>query len=258
MSEADRTKNFAVEPETELFTKAAAQDLELFAFLHDREVNGETVKALRANKFQDQLSLLLQRSEAKKALTAFDEAIAEIPDPTENKVLNDLAADYACVYLRFKYRASPTESVWFDDDGLERQAPMFDVCNWYRRYGLKNCDWANRPDDHLVLQLDFLAYLLESACSNTDVKLIDIIQFMDKHILRWIHLFADQLKEAGAAAFYAALARITAVYLEELREHLQEITGIERLIAEDNNKPTDAPINKDNELPYVPGMGPGW
>ncbi len=238
------------------FVEAAAADLKLFAILHDREPSGQIIEALHRCRFQEQLSLLLHRSEGKTALRAFDNAIAHLPDPVDNATLDDLAAEYACVYLRFKYRASPTESVWFDDDGLERQVPMFQVRSWYHRHNLTSRDWANRPDDHVVLQLEFLAHLLRSASSATDLP--DVARFMDEHILRWIKLFAEQLKNTGAAAYFTALALVTAAYLEELRDHLEELTGIPRTVAEDGAKPTETPARNDEEQPYSPGVGPGW
>jgi TorA maturation chaperone TorD len=238
------------------FVEAAAADLKLFAILHDREPSGQIIEALHRCRFQEQLSLLLHCSEGKTALCAFDNAIARLPHPIDNATLDDLAAEYACVYLRFKYRASPTESVWFDDDGLERQTPMFQVRSWYHRHNLTSRDWANRPDDHVVLQLEFLAHLLNSASSATELP--DVARFMDEHVLRWIKLFAEQLKSAGAAAYFTTLAAVTAAYLEELRDHLEELTGIPRPVVEDGAKPTEIPAGNAEEQPYSPGVGPGW
>jgi len=242
------------------FADAAAADLKLFAILHDREPSGQIIEALHRCRFQEQLSLLLHGCEGKAALRAFDNAIEHIPDPIDIASLDDLAAEYACVYLRFKYRASPTESVWFDDDGLERQTPMFQVRSWYHRHGLTSGDWANRPDDHIVLQLEFLTHLFRSARSSTELP--DITHFMDQHILRWTNLFAAQLKKAEAADYFVALAGITAAYLEELRNHLEELTGVPRPVAKEGPKPTERPAckpaSKDDNKPYLPGVGPGW
>jgi TorA maturation chaperone TorD len=238
------------------FVEATAADLKLFAILHDREPSGQIIEALHRCRFQEQLSLLLHCSEGKTALCAFDNAIARLPHPIDNATLDDLAAEYACVYLRFKYRASPTESVWFDHDGLERQTPMFQVRSWYHRHNLTSRDWANRPDDHVVLQLEFLAHLLNSASSATELP--DVARFMDEHVLRWIKLFAEQLKSAGAAAYFTTLAAVTAAYLEELRDHLEELTGIPRPVVEDGAKPTEIPAGNAEEQPYSPGVGPGW
>ena len=40
---------------------------------------------------------------------------------------------------------------------------MFKAERWYRRHNLKVDDWAQRPADHLVIELRFLAYLASEA-----------------------------------------------------------------------------------------------
>ncbi len=77
--------------------------------------------------------------------------------------LDDLAADFAAIYLTHGYRVSPNESVWRDEEGLERQGPMFSVRAWYKHHNLQTPDWRIRADDHLVNELQFLAMLSQRA-----------------------------------------------------------------------------------------------
>ncbi len=242
------------------FAQAAAADLRLLSILHDREPRAEFIEALAACPLQDQLSLVLQKEGGKTALEAFDAAVAALPVPIDQAALDALATDYACVYLRYTYRASPTESVWLDKDGLERQEPMLAVRNWYRRYSLQINDWAKRPDDHLVLQLQFIAFLLEENQNGALPDLKASAQFLDEHLLRWIGRFADQLKKTGARPFFIGLAGVTAAYLDEMRDHLEMLTGQPRArpkpattIIDNRKTETDQDIQ-----PFHPGMGPGW
>jgi TorA maturation chaperone TorD len=178
-------------------------------------------------------------------------------------VLDAIAADHADIYQRYHYRASPTESVWRTEDGLERQAPMFQVQQWYRRHGLKVDDADKRPDDHIVLQLQFVAHVVEQAGAAGD--LVAVARFLDEHPLVWVGEFAERLGARGAAPFYAALAALTAAYLDELREHLVEITGHVRPVARPF-EPTRQPGGNKGELtcgdpdgrPFVPGVAPSW
>ena len=242
------------------FAQAAAADLRLLALLHDREPEIEILQALVACPLQDQLSLNLQKEGGKSALEALDTAIAALPVPIDQTTLDALASDYACVYLRYTYRASPTESVWFDKDGLERQEPMLAVRNWYNQYDLQIVDWAKRPADHLALQLQFVAFLLEKNESGTLPDLKASAQFLDEHLLRWIGLFADQLKKTQAMSYYVSIASVTATYLDEVRDHLEMLTGYPRA----KPKPTTTIIDNrktetDHDVqPYHPGVGPGW
>ena len=65
-----------------------------------------------------------------------------------------------CAFSTGRRRANPSGST---RTGLQQQAPMFDVKAWYKRHNLVSQDWAKRPDDHLVVELRFLAYLFAQA-----------------------------------------------------------------------------------------------
>ena len=125
-------------------TAAIAADLELLAALHDREPTREWLEAARACPIQAQLGLVLESAAGRAALVAFDSAVAALPGELSQQDLDDLAAEYANIYLRFLYRAAPYKSVWIDEDGLQQQAPMFDVNAWYKRHNLVSQDWAKR------------------------------------------------------------------------------------------------------------------
>ena len=85
-------------------------------------------------------------------------------------------------------------------------------------------------------------------------------QFLDQHLLRWIDRFADQLKKAEATPYFVTLAGLTVAYIDEIREHLERLTGLARATsvpaASKNDK---AAASKYKEMsPFHPGRGPGW
>jgi TorA maturation chaperone TorD len=150
------------------------------------------------------------------------EAVAGLPEILDANVLDELAVDFADIYLTFVARAAPTESPWLDPDHLERQEPMFAVRAYYRRHGLKVLDWSKRPDDHLVAQLLFLAHLFMSS----DVAAFrEAARFLDEHLRRWIGRFAARVAQRCTTPFYAGLALLTAGYIEELRDLLSSLLG---------------------------------
>jgi putative dimethyl sulfoxide reductase chaperone len=260
LGERDRVKgDFADQPTEFDITEAIAADLELLADLHDREPTREWLVAARACPIQAQLGLILESTAGRAALVAFDSAVAALPHEPAQADLDDLAAEYANIYLRFLYRASPTESVWIDEDGLEQQAPMFDVKAWYKRHNLVSQDWAKRPDDHLVIQLRFLAYLFAQAGSRD--TLAEAARFLDEHLLRWAGLFAGRIAGETPLAYYAATAQLTHAYLDELRTHLEAAANLPRWVPE-----APAPVKSgqpkltcaDEVRPYVPGTAPSW
>lgn len=231
------------------FAAAVASDLDVLAALHDREPGAAIVAALQQAPLQDQLALVLTSEPALSALAAFALALDEVPCPVDNAALDELAAGYADVYLRYTYRASPEESVWLSEDELQRQAAMLDAREFYRRHSLVANDWAKRPEDHLVIELRFLARLMEQQ------DFAEAARFLDAHLLRWVKRFAVRLVQAGAPNWYAALALLTASYLEELRDYLVDLSGLERPKPEaERSKAVTPPA----EGPYMPGIAPSW
>lgn len=238
------------------FAEAVSSDLAMIAALHDCELSSEVVAALQAAPVEQQLGLALKSEAALSALAALALAVDELPNPVDQQALDELAAAYADVYLRFSYRASPEESVWMTEDGLQRQAPMFEVREWYRRNSLRATDWANRADDHLVVELRFLAALFERA--DSEAALVEAARFLDAHPQRWVKRFAIRLVQGGAPDFYAALALLTASYLDEVRDYLAEMTGHARPLPEPLKPKTPLPVEGEPAAPYVPGLAPSW
>lgn len=232
------------------FAAAAASDLDMLAALHDREPTAAIVAALQQAPLEEQLALVLVSEPALASFAAFALALAEVPCPADQAALDELAAGYADVYLRYTYRASPEESVWISEDELQRQASMFDAREFYRRHSLIATDWAKRPEDHLVIELRFLARLMDRR------EFAESARFLDAHLLRWVKRFAVRLVQAGAPNWYAALALLTASYLEELRDHLVDLSGVERGKQEPERKKAAAAPAAD--VAYLPGIAPSW
>lgn len=248
------------------FASAVASDLELIASLHEREWTAAVIAAARACPVSEQLALVPATPVGIEAMAAFDAALAALPSSIDQRVVDEMASDYADIYLRHFHRAAPTESVWLTEDGLVRQEPMFQVQAWYRRNGLRLADGEKRSEDHIVLELRFLAHLFsEGAKGGADAvaKLADAARFLDAHPLRWFGLFAARLGEVGASPVFAALARLTVAHVEAVREALVEITGVARAVpapaeADQPRKGREKTCGDPDERPFVPGIAPSW
>ncbi len=110
-----------------------------------------------------------------------------------------------------------------------------------------------------MYQLQFLSQLLDSASSESQLELA--ARFMDEHVLRWIGAFAERVSTRCTTGFYAGLAQLTAVYLEELRDVLAEILEQPRPDAEEieeRMRPNAAGVAVEGPAPYVPGAAPSW
>jgi len=240
------------------FCQAVTADLTQLAVLHDREATLERLQTLQAIDFPKHLGLQLQSPAGQQAAQLLQQALDQSNFSSEE--IDKLAADYAAIYLNHSLVASPYESVWVEEDGLVRQQPMFQIRAWYQRYHLQASDWQNRAEDHLVLQLQFLAHLFELAAQNApEALLTNAAQFMDEHSLRWISQFATRVSSRCGTQYYAGLALYTAAYLEELRDILATTLNQPRPSAEEIAQRLRTETTEEaTPLAYVPGISESW
>jgi len=235
------------------FCSAIADDLNMLAALHDNEVEERLLNAMDVADFPMQLGLRMKTDQALAAQRLMKQAVDDLSRPFDKEVFDTLATDYADIYLSYNFRASPYESVWLDAENLERQAPMFEVRDWYQRFNVAVPDWRIRADDHLVHQLQFLAFLFSQ--EDQQQNIVDIAKFMDQHLLKWLGLFAQRVDERCTTKYFAAVALLTDAYCEELREALVNVFELQRQTPDEKNE-TEATEIPEMPSTYMPGMGP--
>lgn len=239
---------------------AFADDFALLARFHDREPDAELIEMLRGVPVEEWFALRLEGADFDEARRLMSQALANLPQPLDAAALDDLAAEYAAIYLTYGYRASPAESVWVDDDGLEHQAPMFAVREWYRRFGLEAPNWRKRSDDHLVYQLQALEFALRDLDNPQSLPMM--AAFLREHPLVWVPDFVSCVVSRCRHEFFAGLTLLTGVYLMRFAKLLgalldQDMTP--RAIVKDQNCGVQGPTCADPPpASYVPGLEPGW
>lgn len=195
---------------------ALAEDLEQLIRLHDRELDAETLAALVQADFPGGLALLPDGDAWPAACANMAAALAA------GETLDNLAADYAAIYLNNSLSASPYESVWLDDDHLACQHAMFELREIYAAAGFQVADWRRRYDDHLVLQLQYLSHLLRNPAVRPEMMAL----FVDEHLGYWLPDFARRVALHCATSFYAALAELTYLWLVGFRHLISQINGL--------------------------------
>jgi len=136
---------------------------------------------------------------------------------------SQLAIEYAHLFLNAgdPPHVYPHESVYTSADRLLMQEARNQVLAAYRLEGLdRNVDF-NEPEDHVAIELEFMAYLchktaqaLESGDrSEARVLLAKQREFLEKHILVWVPCLCDDLEQIAWSDFYRAIARITRRHL---------------------------------------------
>lgn len=235
--------------------RAVAGDLSLMSKLHDVEPDEGFLLLLCKDGFSKSLGLRLKSDKGLKSLDFFDQTLKSLPEQLASETMDELAADYASIYLNYGIKASPEESVWIDEENLACQNSMFQVRNCYERHGLGVENWRKRPDDHLVLELQFLQFLFETGSALEAMR--EAAQFMDEHLLRWLMQFANRVSARCDTPYFAGAALITAYYCEELRDLLAAILNEPRPTTEEIDERMQ-PMQPVEEVPqqYVPGIGP--
>ena len=236
------------------FRSAVAHDIMALAVLHNEEISADLAGQLVAEKFPTGLQLQLVTARGQEAAQLFQGGIQLLRGEIDTPLLDELAADYTSIYLTHALRASPCESVWFDEEGLAMQEPMFQIRADYERHGLAVRDWRRRSDDHLVLQLQFVSHLFE-----TGADLAEAAQFLDEHLLRWLSDFANRVAARCETPFYAGLCAFTAAYMEEVRDLLVEILDEPRPTAEEIEKRMKPVATVPLPAPkHAPDTAPTW
>lgn len=234
-----------------------ADDAEVLAALHDRELTPDLVAALREAQFPAGLGLLPALPEAAAARQAIANALTALPAVPDAAALDDLAAEYAAIYLTGAYGASPCESFWTDDDHLVCQASMFQLREIYAAAGLAAADWRKRPDDHLVLQLLYIGNAARRVTAPEHWRAL--ARMLDEHPLRWVQDFAVRIAARSGAPFYAGLAVLTAAWLDTLRNLIaQQLNEPRPSLAEVEARAKPQTEISEAPLAFMPGMGPSW
>ena len=237
------------------FREHVAEDLQVLATLHDREPDAALLQQLKAVDFPSSLTLLPNTEPGIEAMTLVKQALSALSIDPDKDVLDELAADYASIYLNHNISASPEESVWLDEDSLMCQQSMFQVRSWYESHGLEIPDWRLRPDDHLVYELQFIAFLLNR---DEQMETLDkTATFMDEHLLRWLGNFGERVLVRCDTPWFAGVAALTAAYCEELRDILAEVLQQPRPSREEIEDRMQ-PKQQAEAIPvsFTPGMGP--
>lgn len=241
-----------------LLRAALARDFQLLALLHDREPTAELIESLRKVPARDWFGFRMRPQMAICACSLLDDALDALPAPVGQKTLDELAADYAAIYLIHTYRAPPTESPWLDKDQLERQEPMFELAKWYRKHGLEAGNRQLRSEDHIVMQLQFLAQLFSTPGLDATSSFAEAARFLDEHLLRWIDSFTSRVASRCETPYFCGVVTLTHAYLEAVRDHFAECAGLQRPQPQPQQAAVASLMDDEEIAQYLPGIAPSW
>lgn len=130
-----------------------------------------------------------------------------------------------------KMPAPPWESVFRSEERLLFQESTLEIRRYYLKYGFIPAGYPHVADDHLALELDFMASLsslAEKAYANEDFnQLQEILQvqedFLTSHLLFWVPEFARKIQESDTHYLYPDMACLLNEFLQIQTDVIDEI-----------------------------------
>lgn len=153
--------------------------------------------------------------------------IVKIMDEIEQGKLNweALQIDYTRLFINSfpNAKAQPFAGWYLGDTGLfgdqELKMRLF-----YAAYGVYMDEEMTAPADHIMVELEFAALLLDSYEKTKDEKLyLALHQLIDDHMSRWIPPFANEIGLYAESDFYRIVADIIMSLLLALQKEMKEV-----------------------------------
>lgn len=188
------------------------------------------------------------RDEVPATGTELDAFAASLAGADLEAVRAELAADHAALLLGMSPRpVSPYESVHTSTEHLMMQGARDQVVAAYAAAGFAKAGEYHVPEDHVSLELDFMAAVgMRAARAVEDVlagatpdsgdadPLADAerdmnaqLDFLEKHLLAWLPGFCDLVEGRAATQFYRGAAQMLRAFLDQERDYLERLTAAE-------------------------------
>jgi TorA maturation chaperone TorD len=111
-----------------------------------------------------------------------------------------------------KVLSPPWGSVYMSTDKLIFTEETLNVRLYYERNGRIVKKKYHEPDDHIGLELEFIAYLLENDRTDT------ARDFAEKYVIPWVFKWNDAVQKYAGTDYYRSLANMAAGGVQELTQ----------------------------------------
>lgn len=193
----------------------------------------EVLEAAASSHTRESLQLILQEDEQLfdkhfEVLYNIEKALAA---DSEN-FLDKLNSEYTYLFIGpNKLPAPPWESVYLTKERVLFQESTLNVRRAYLEYKFLPSNYPHEADDHLGLELDFMAHLAKLAQDHFEGEqteelkkvLEDQKKFLEEHLLLWIDDFAKDIQNSKTHYFYPLMADLTKHVLKIDKEIVEEL-----------------------------------
>ncbi|MCI5162896.1 MAG: molybdopterin oxidoreductase, partial [Candidatus Electrothrix sp. AX5] len=206
-----------------MMCNAKATIYSFLSFLYQDEIPLSFIEEMRVNSFPDQLA----KAATSCSSAGFRSGLAKITTALQGKsaqeIYNELRYAYAELFLNAgKNPVFPYASCHITGEPLVMQKPVFEVRQVYRDSGVHKNPAYPDLDDHIAVELEFMAYLADQQGTEKQQR-----SFLEQH-LGWADAFCAMLRSAAQTTFYQGLADLTQAVLEAVQTEMDK-TDLEQL-----------------------------
>nr|WP_321514513.1 molecular chaperone TorD family protein [uncultured Pseudodesulfovibrio sp.] len=164
--------------------------------------------------------------DVKGSLDVLSTCIADLDD----QGVGLLQDDYNSLFVIPDSAVPVWESVWTTKERLLFGDPTFAVREAYARYGVVAPKLNNEPDDHIGLELDFMARLFALSADAMEagdaVKAAecaeDVRTFYQDHFGKWAKDCLSEIASKATTAYYKSMARLCMDTMDSLPGILEQ------------------------------------
>ncbi len=187
----------------------------------------ETLNILSSDHTRTSLAIL-SLEDSMDTLQSFTEQLKA----DEEGVLDKVRSEYTRLFIGpATLPAPPWESVYTTKERLIFQESTLKVRQCYLKYNFRPTNYRSEPDDHIALELDFMAnlsHLTEKAFQDGNTNeviqiLTDQKAFLEEHLLAWVPQFVADLEAGTSHPLYLGIASMLKRFLETDQVIIDEI-----------------------------------
>ena len=194
------------------------------AAVYRQELTSELLQQMKAHRFQEVLSNL-----GVKLNNGFFQN-------SEEELLENLAVEYARLFVGPGKHISPHESVHHKKEGVQSGQLWGELTAEVKRIiessGLEYKSEFTGMPDHISVELEFMQQVIlreEQAWQDDDKQtallcLKNEKKFVDEHLFGWIPDFCEKVIEAAEMPFYREMAKLTCNFIEFEKEELKRLS----------------------------------
>jgi len=196
----------------------------------------EVLKVATSEHTKEALELLFQEEAGlfAKHFQLLEEIGAALATQPE-ELLDKLKDEYTYLFIGpNKLPAPPWESVYLTKERVLFQESTLNVRRAYLKYSFLPANYPHEADDHLGLELDFMAILSQKAEEHFEKDQIEEMKavledqkaFLQEHLLLWIDDFANDIQKSKTQHFYPLMADLVRHFVKIDAQCVDEILSL--------------------------------